>query len=152
MDKKEAQPQLRQESTIRSFDNKESKKISSKLILVALVVILAGTLTGFVIARRPTTTTSGVTSTTNIDTGKIVGSKDTSVFKDMAEGKLEKGGIDGEGTHHLERPGGDSQTVYITSTVMDLGPFVGKKVRVWGQTHAAQKAGWLMDVGRVEVL
>jgi hypothetical protein len=29
---------------------------------------------------------------------------------------------------------------------------VGKKVRVYGQTFAGQKAGWLMDVGYIEVL
>jgi hypothetical protein len=33
-----------------------------------------------------------------------------------------------------------------------LNEFVGKKVRVWGETHAGKKAGWLMDVGRVEAL
>ena len=27
----------------------------------------------------------------------------------------------------------------------------GKKIKVWGQTQTAQYAGWLMDVGRVEV-
>ena len=68
------------------------------------------------------------------------------------EGNLESGGINGEGTHKLIRPGGDSQTVYLTSSVLDLNQFVGKKVKVWGQTFSAKKAGWLMDVGRVEVL
>jgi hypothetical protein len=42
--------------------------------------------------------------------------------------------------------------VYLTSSTVDLSPFVGKKVRVWGQTFTGQKAGWLMDVGLVEVL
>jgi len=33
-----------------------------------------------------------------------------------------------------------------------LSKFVGKNIKVWGQTQSAQYAGWLMDVGRVEVL
>jgi len=36
--------------------------------------------------------------------------------------------------------------------VIDLEKFVGRKVKVWGQTFAAQKAGWLMDVGKLKVL
>jgi hypothetical protein len=73
-------------------------------------------------------------------------------FKDQAEGTLKEGGIDGEGNFHLERPGGESQNVYLTSSTVDLSLYVGKKVRVYGQTFAGQKAGWLMDVGLVEVL
>lgn len=61
------------------------------------------------------------------------------------------GGVDGEGTHHLVRPGGDSQNVYLTSSVVDLNQFVGKTVKVFGQTFATQTAGWFMDVGRVEL-
>ncbi|OGG15217.1 hypothetical protein A2773_05025 [Candidatus Gottesmanbacteria bacterium RIFCSPHIGHO2_01_FULL_39_10] len=152
MDKKESQTVLRQEKTLRSLDNTTVRKVPSKLIFIGLIVIIAGSIVGFVMAKRPQTTSEGTSSAIVPGSGKIVGSKDTSLFKDMAEGTLEKGGIDGEGTHHLVRPGGDSQTVYVTSTVMDLSPFVGKKIRVWGQTHAAQKAGWLMDVGRVETL
>ncbi|MDO8269715.1 MAG: hypothetical protein Q7T54_03530, partial [Candidatus Levybacteria bacterium] len=63
-----------------------------------------------------------------------------------------EGGIDGEGEYHLERPGGDSQNVYMSSSTVDLAQFTGRKVKVWGQTNSAQKAGWLMDVGKVEVL
>jgi len=51
----------------------------------------------------------------------------------------------------LIRPGGDSQNVYLTSTVIDLESFVGKKVEVWGETIGAREAGWLMDVGKVKV-
>ena len=82
----------------------------------------------------------------------MVGSADETVFKDNATGMLDRGGIDGEGSHQLVREGGASQTVYLTSSVVDLEQFVGHKVQVWGETFAAQKAGWLMDVGRVKVL
>lgn len=84
--------------------------------------------------------------------GKEVGLDDSKTFRDKAEGKLVKGGIDDEGTHHLERDGGPNQNVYLTSSVIDLDQFIDKKVEVWGETQQGQKAGWLMDVGRVKVL
>ncbi len=86
-----------------------------------------------------------------IKPGDIFGSEDA-VFADEAEGYLESGGIDGEGSHKLLRPGGPSQTVYLTSSVTDLDKFVGMQVRVYGETYKGQKAGWLMDVGKVKVI
>jgi len=80
------------------------------------------------------------------------GVMDKKTFPDSAEGLLKEGGMEGEGSYHLERPGGKSQNVYLTSTAVDLSTFVGKKVKVWGQTFAAEKAGWLMDVGYIEVV
>ena len=73
-------------------------------------------------------------------------------FKDIAEGILKGGGINGEGQFHLVRPGGESQNVYLTSSAVDLSKFIARKIKVWGETQTAQHAGWLMDVGRVEVL
>lgn len=84
--------------------------------------------------------------------GKEVGSTNLETFSDTATGVIEKGGINGEGSHKLIREGGPSQTAYLTSSVVDLDQFVGKKVQVWGETFSAQKAGWLMDVGRVKIL
>jgi len=83
---------------------------------------------------------------------KAAGVVDKKIFKDKAEGILKEGGIDGEGNFHLERTGGPSQNVYLTSSTVDLSSYLGKKVRVYGQTFAGQKAGWLMDVGYIEVL
>ena len=60
--------------------------------------------------------------------------------------------MEGEGSFHLERPGGTSQNVYLTSSTVDLSEYVGKKVKVYGETFQGEKAGWLMDVGLVEVL
>ncbi|HVA97194.1 MAG TPA: hypothetical protein VND99_06065 [Candidatus Acidoferrales bacterium] len=82
--------------------------------------------------------------------GKLYGNGDPSIFKDTAEGTVQKGGIDGEGAFHLVRPGGDSQNVYLTSSTVDLSQFIGSKVKVWGETQKAQHAGWLMDVGKVQ--
>lgn len=84
--------------------------------------------------------------------GKEVGLSDEATFRDRAEGVLEAGGIDSEGTHHLVRTGGESQTVYLTSSVVDLDAFLGKKVEVWGETNKGHKAAWLMDAGRIKIL
>jgi len=115
--------------------------------LVIVLIVSAGVFTGYFLSQRAV---GGKTQV--IKTAKMTGSTDTKTFKDQAEGVLEKGGIDGEGTHKLVRPGGESQTVYLTSSVVNLDDFVGKKVRIWGETFATQKAGWFMDVGRVELL
>ena len=87
----------------------------------------------------------------SISNGQVFGSADEKIFADSAEGYLEVGGVDGEGTHHLLREGGPSQTVYMTSSVTDLSKFEGMKVKVWGESQKPQKVGWLMDVGRVQV-
>lgn len=121
------------------------------LFLGVVFIILAGVATGFFLSQKGIALPKGKVMKRGAFK-KVVGSKDTSIFKDQAVGIIEKGGVDGEGTHKLIREGGPSQTAYLTSSVLDLDQFVGKKVRVWGETFAAQKAGWLMDVGRVEVL
>lgn len=88
----------------------------------------------------------------NIKNGDVFGSQATASFKDSAQGYLAAGGLEGEGSHSLLRAGGVSQTVYLTSSVTDLDKFVGMEIKVWGETFSGQEAGWLMDVGRVEVI
>jgi hypothetical protein len=119
-------------------------------------VIVVGVVSGYLIAGKngsisDNAKTSGGASS-SVAKGTIQGSNDTATFKDIAQGTLKKGGIDGEGAFHLVRPGGDSQNVYLISSIVDLSKFIDKNVKVWGQTQAAQHAGWLMDVGRIEVL
>jgi hypothetical protein len=126
-----------------------------KVLLVLLLMIIIGVGAGYGGSFFSSATgTSLVPSALNPNApakGKVFGSGDTSVFKDTAEGNLQNGGIDGDGEYHLVRPGGPSQSVYLTSSTLDLSQFVGQKIKVWGQTQAAQHAGWLMDVGKVEV-
>jgi hypothetical protein len=124
------------------------------MLVVAVLVILAGILAGWFLSKGDESKSSKVigTTTTTSSSKKEIGLSDSTAFKDSAEGILRNGGMGGEGNYHLERPGGDSQNVYLTSTVVDLGSFVGKKVQVWGQTSSAKKAGWLMDVGKVKIL
>lgn len=131
------------------------KKAKTKLILWLISLVALGTISGYGLtklnkpqgAKQLARTTEGGT-----EKGKTFGVVDEKAFKDQAEGEMASGGIDGEGSHHLIRDGGESQFVYLTSSIVDLDQFVGKKVRVWGQTFEAQKAGWLMDVGRLEIL
>jgi len=139
--------------------NMEQKgKSKGYLVYIGMIVLVGlGVLTGYFVAGR--SGGGGKAGLAVTKGGKAVeisknvyGIEDEGAFKDFAEGKLEKGGIDGEGSHKLIRPGGDDQTVYLTSSVINLDQFNGKKVKVWGETFSAQKAGWLMDVGRLELL
>jgi hypothetical protein len=130
---------------------------STKAFFIFVIVIIIGVGIGYMLAKGktkvvPSSSTNQDQSGSTATKGTVVGSNDTSTFKDEAEGVLQKGGVNGEGQYHLVRPGGDSQSVYLTSSIIDLSQFVGKKVKVNGQTQKAKTAGWLMDVGRVEVL
>ncbi|MFA9289245.1 MAG: hypothetical protein ACEQSA_05195 [Weeksellaceae bacterium] len=129
-------------------------KIAPKQFMVMFVItLLLGIGAGFVVAQ----TQAGGTAQTTADAEKkgeqkeSAGILDKETFSDTADGTLREGGIDGEGSFHLERTGGESQNVYLTSSTVDLSEFMGKKVTVWGQTFDSEKAGWLMDVGYIEL-
>lgn len=130
-------------------DTQMKTKTTRMVIAVYALLVLLGVGTGYLLSRG---SVSGIGVKPGVvKTDKVAGSTDTKTFKDSAIGVLEKNGTDGEGTHELVRDGGPSQTVTLISSVVDLDQFVGKKVKVYGQTMAAQKAAWLMDVGRVEL-
>lgn len=143
---------------LHQFDrSSKSSMFSSKFVVVLLAVVVLGIGTGYFLSRGSSNIVSvsqkgGSNNSGSISKGTVVGSDDLKTFKDEAEGVLKEGGIEGEGQFHLERSGGESQNVYLTSATVDLSQFVGKKIKVNGQTNTAKVAGWLMDVGRVEVL
>lgn len=139
---------------MNTFDEKKGSFFTLQIILAISAAIVLGIVTGFIISRQSTSVAKITTPAkgSEVSKGAIVGSNDTKTFKDSAEGVLEEGGIEGEGQYHLVRPGGDSQNVYLTSSTVDLGQYKKKKVKVWGATQTAKSAGWLMDVGRLEVL
>lgn len=141
---------------VHSFSGTNESIFTKNLFIFLIVAMVLGGMTGFIISNRGgsggNTLTSGSVESSKITKGTVVGSSDTKTFKDTAVGKLDNGGINGEGQFHLVRPGGDSQNVYLVSSSVDLSKFTGRTVKVWGQTQTAQYAGWLMDVGRVEVL
>lgn len=138
-----------------------SLKVFMGLAVMTLVFGVASGIAGAYMTRSSGPITSGGAGVTTGDgqqadnavrVGAVFGVPDEKTFRDDTEGVLIVGGLDGEGSHTLLRPGGESQNVYLTSSVVDLDQFKGMKLRVWGETFKGQKAGWLMDVGRVEVL
>jgi len=138
--------------------NEPKKSILKEIFLPAgiiLAIILAGGATGWFFASRTVGKTAKLTGGAQVGgSQKEVGIKDEKTFRDYAVGRIEvnDNGEVPEGSHKLIRPGGPSQTAYLTSSVVDLNQFLGKCVEVWGETFAAQKVGWLMDVGRVKIL
>lgn len=147
------QGQKEPEPLVRGLDEVTEKqpKFSQFVIPgVYLLLVLMGGGTGYLLARKVGVGGRGGPAT--VKTGEEVGIADTKTFRDSAEGIIEKDGVDGEGTHRLIREGGPSQTAYLISSVIDLDQYMGLKVKIWGETFAAQKAGWFMDVGKIEIL
>lgn len=137
------------------FKTVEEKKMvpsrKSNLMIPFVIAIVLGICTGVFLTKQKGNVDSNG-SPKLIQTDKIVGSTAKN-FKDSAEGVLQKNDskVITEGTHKLIR-GDETQTVYLTSSVLDLDQFIGRKVKVWGETNKGQKAAWLMDVGKVEKL
>jgi hypothetical protein len=144
-------------SLVHNIDMINTSIFTLKFFVVLIAVVILGLGSGFALSRGKVSkvdVNKGGTVINSSETtkGVVVGSNDTKTFKDAAEGILKGGGINGEGAYHLVRPGGDSQKVYLTSSLIDLSKFLNRKIKVWGETQKAKFAGWLMDVGRVEVL
>lgn len=147
-------PTQTQTPTVRGFENTSSPKKNIVLGVISVLVVLAGIGTGYLVSGvGKNKSTSGTTSDNSIVVSKNeAGIADESKFSTTTDGVLEDGGIGGEGTHHLVRGNGPSQYAYLTSSVVDLGAFVGKKVQIWGDTISGKKAGWLIDVGKIKVV
>lgn len=148
---------LTNEPLVRGFtEPTEGSIFSTKVIIFLVIVAIFGVGSGYFLSssggKIGSVDIGGKIGESSVSKGAVVGSSDLKTFKDITEGVLKEGGIDGEGQFHLVRPGGESQNVYLTSSIVDLSKFVGRKIKIWGETNKAQKAGWLMDVGRVEVL
>jgi hypothetical protein len=141
-------------NTLDTQNQVVESKPTSVIYVWFLVVVIAGLLTGFLLSKGKSGSAGSSTLAGGkdiVDTKNEVGSTDTKTFRDTATGKIEIGGLNGEGTHKLIRDGGPSQTVYLVSSVIDLDQYAGKKVEVWGETLKAKKVGWLMDVGRLKI-
>lgn len=136
----------------------KEKSVLKEILLPAGIIILilvAGGITGYFLANRGKFQSAKLTGGAEVvSEKKQVGIKDEKTFKDSASGRLEANVNTEipEGSHKLIRPGGADQIAYLTSSVVDLNQFLGKCIEVWGETFAAQKAGWLMDVGLVKIL
>ena len=156
--KKEENPKPEEEGLMHALKVPEGQFFTRRLAIILVVALILGVGSGFAASQlKPkaqktgTVSLTGSTSGGAIKKGETYGSDNTSAFRDTAEGVLKEGGLDGEGSHHLVRPGGDIQNVYLTSSIVDLSLFIDRKVKIWGETFKAQKGGLLMDVGRGEV-
>lgn len=117
-------------------------------IVLALALVL-GIVTGYLLASS----SKKIGSQISLTQPPKVPQQDVKTFRDFAEGKISKkpepkNGLYSEGTHLLIRDG--AVPVALTSSVVDLSQYEGKKVKVYGETQKAIKEGWLMDVGRIE--
>lgn len=137
----------------------EEKRSLKEVLLPASVILLilaAGVISGYFLSFRQLgkKTLAPTEIGEKIEKGMVIGIDNPEVFRDTAIGIIEinDGSLTDEGTHKLIREGGESQTAYLTSSVLDLDKLIDRKVKVWGETFAAQKAGWLMDIGKVKIL
>ena len=143
-----------QEAEVAKFTYSRGKFTKIIPVIVILVIISSGIFSGLILASRTKSqdqvkTTSEEDSTESIETHESF----NQTFRDEAEGTIEKNDeLDkyAQGTHKLIRTGGESQTAYLTSSVLDLDKYNDKKVKVFGETFGSSQVGWLMDVGKVE--
>lgn len=136
-------------------ENEFSVKMNRKILIVLLVPVILGLVSGYFLYRKNTDGTVRLAgrNVEVVQTKTEEGVKDASTFRDTATGILQEndGKVTDEGTHILVRDG-PSQNVYLTSSVVDLSKYIGKSVQIWGETFQGQKAGWLMDVGRIKII
>lgn len=144
-----------QNNVVRKFETPKSSNNNLVLGLISIVIVLAGIGTGYLLSgvggNKSVTGLKNSGNTVEVSENEA-GIKDESKFSTTTDGVLEEGGIGGEGTHHLVRGIGPSQYAYLTSSVVDLSAFEGKKVQIWGDTMSGKKAGWLIDVGKIKVV
>lgn len=119
------------------------------LLTVVGASVILGVITGYIMSSKGS---GGIVSPLG-NAAPTAPQQDTRTFRDFAEGviKARPQPSDNkyvEGTHSLEREG--AVPVALTSSVVDLSKYEGKKVKVFGETQKALKEGWLMDVGKVE--
>ena len=133
-------------------------KLSRFLPIILIVVIVAGGIfTGLVLSSRSKNAKIAASKASIIEEN-LTGEQKKSfnqTFRDSVEGTVEKNDDlekYAQGTHRLIRPGGEDQTAFLTSSVLDLDEYVGKKVKVYGETFGSSQVGWLMDVGKVEII
>lgn len=158
-------PNLSSESS-SSVSNPSQQSLFS--LPIVLIIVLLSIFVGFGLSRvipinkqnkislKPVSTetaltTDNISNADQLIVGKVYGNLDQT-FKDSAVGTIEKGNINGEGTHILIREGGSTQRASLISSTVDLDLFVNKKVEVKGETNASNKTAWLLDVGNIKIL
>ena len=144
-------------SITQPMEPKKTAKFFAKIVPLLLIIVLigAGIFTGLMLSsvNKSKASQENVLSEENL--APEIKENFSQTFKDEAEGIVEKNDDFekyAQGPWKLIRTGGESQTAYLTSSVMDLDEFIGKKVKVYGETFGSDQVSWLMDVGKVEVI
>lgn len=120
------------------------------IMVIVIAALVLGTLTGYIMSTK-----NNGSQVSSLVAGKPkTAQQDARTFRDFAEGTLKAKPQPKdteeytEGTHLLVRDG--AVPVALTSSVVDLSKYEGKKVKVYGESFKAVKEGWLMDVGKIE--
>ena len=122
------------------------------ILVVVTTALVLGLISGYILSTKG----SGSKVSSVLTTTPKTPQQDTRTFRDFAEGIIKSRPQPSdpieyvEGTHYLQREG--AVPVALTSSVVDLSKYEGKKVKVFGETQKALKEGWLMDVGKIEEL
>lgn len=134
-------------SPLRNLDFSNSNRIFTTVLIAS---IFLGVLSGYLLSSSQ----KKATQNNEVAEKPKTAQQDIKTFRDFAEGTIQKRPAPKdpeeyvEGTHILVREG--AVPVALTSSVLDLSRYEGKKVKVFGETQKAIKEGWLMDVGKVE--
>ena len=140
----------------KTSSQKSPSKFKKFLPFVLIFVIVSvGIFSGLVFSSMSKSSQSSAQSIDEENLSPEQKQSFNQTFRDEAEGTIESNEeMDkyAQGTHKLIRPGGESQTAYLTSSTLDLDEYNGKKVKVFGETFGSSQVGWLMDVGKVEVI
>lgn len=141
-------------------------KIPKESKIIYIIIVVLAIISGFWISRflptKMSVADTELETSKNIEAAKIIEGQEVKVgitygnlsknFSDTAMGTIKAGGVNNEGTHTLIREGGVTQNAALTSSVVDLDLFIGKKVEVNGETNDSNKASWFMDVGSIKIL
>lgn len=133
-------------SPLKCLDSSNPNRV---FITVLAISVILGAFSGYLLSTNSKNTAVPITEKPK------TALQDNRTFRDFAEGTIQKRPAPKtpeeyvEGTHVLVREG--AVPVALTSSVVDLSEYEGKKIKVLGETQKAIKEGWLMDVGKVEV-
>lgn len=150
-------PKSKLTSLLRKVPQRANLPTKFLPLFIIFVVVAAGIFSGLVLSSRSKSTKENLQKAA-LSEENLTGEQKQSfnqTFRDQAEGVIEKNDdfdTYAQGPWKLIRPGGESQTAYLTSSVMDLDEYIGKKVKVYGETFGSGQVAWLMDVGKVEVV
>ena len=145
--------EVTQDQSPRTVQTKS--KVNRIIIAILVLSVVLGSVTGVTLAKKGSSTLAGIPVAPNA--APKAAHQDERTFKDFAEGTIKARPAPKnpseyvEGSHLLVRDN-NAYPVALTSSVVDLSEYEGKKVKVYGETQKALKEGWLMDVGRVEVI